>query len=113
MPGRFNSAPAVVLSAIAVVIVSAPFSIPSLRAQLETAGVAEGVSSALPAQAKAKLDQLQNRIRDARAVGDRDGEASALTNIGNIYSEVGDWQKALAYYGQALPVYRAAGDRNR
>jgi len=46
-----------------------------------------------------------------RAVGDRSGEASTLNNIGVVYSDLGDKQKALVYYNQALPLRRAVGDR--
>jgi len=47
-----------------------------------------------------------------RAVGDRSGEAATLNSIGNVYSELGEKQKALDYYGQALPLRRAVGDRS-
>ncbi len=47
----------------------------------------------------------------SRAVGDRGREATTLNNIGAIYSELGEKQKALGYYNQALPLRRAVGDR--
>ncbi|WP_416242438.1 tetratricopeptide repeat protein, partial [Anabaena cylindrica] len=32
-------------------------------------------------------------------------------NIGKVYSDLGEKQKALEYYNQALPLSRAVGDR--
>jgi tetratricopeptide (TPR) repeat protein len=45
-------------------------------------------------------------------VGDRGGEATTLNNIGGVYSELGEKQKALEYYSQSLPLRRAVGDRS-
>src|ERR1035438_2985203 len=38
-----------------------------------------------------------------RAVGDRTGEVITLHNIGTAYHDLGQKQKALEYFGQALP----------
>jgi CHAT domain-containing protein len=46
-----------------------------------------------------------------RAVGDRGGEAITLNNIGRVYDDLGEKQKALDFYNQALPIRRAVGDR--
>jgi tetratricopeptide (TPR) repeat protein len=46
-----------------------------------------------------------------RAVGDRGSEATLLNNIGGVYSDLGEKQKALEYYTQALALRRAVGDR--
>ena len=35
-----------------------------------------------------------------------------LNNIGLVYNSLGDKQKALDFYSQALPLHRAVGDRN-
>ncbi|NJN37655.1 MAG: CHAT domain-containing protein [Acaryochloridaceae cyanobacterium CSU_3_4] len=43
-------------------------------------------------------------------MGDRKGEATTLSNIGGTYHTLGESQKALEYYNQALPNYRAIGD---
>jgi tetratricopeptide (TPR) repeat protein len=40
----------------------------------------------------------------------RGGEATTLNNIGGVYSDLGEKQKALDYYNQALPLIRAVGD---
>ncbi|MEG4393359.1 CHAT domain-containing tetratricopeptide repeat protein, partial [Microcoleus sp. BROC3] len=47
----------------------------------------------------------------SRATGDRGGEAATLNNIGGVYSELGEKQKALEYLGQSLPLRRATSDR--
>jgi CHAT domain-containing protein len=44
-------------------------------------------------------------------VRDPVGEAVTLSNIGNVYLELGEEQKALDYYNQALPLRRAVADR--
>ena len=45
-------------------------------------------------------------------MGDRSGEATTLNNIGRIYLDLGEKQKALQFYNQALPLLRAVGDRS-
>jgi tetratricopeptide (TPR) repeat protein len=56
----------------------------------------------------AKFEQALKLYREA---SDRLGEARTLNNIGLIYSELGEKQKALEYYSQALPLVRAVGNR--
>ncbi|MGA2338920.1 MAG: tetratricopeptide repeat protein [Terracidiphilus sp.] len=40
------------------------------------------------------------------------GEASTLDNLGRTWSDMGDGQKALDYFNQALPLFRNLGERN-
>ncbi|MBD2558805.1 tetratricopeptide repeat protein, partial [Aphanizomenon flos-aquae] len=40
----------------------------------------------------------------------RGGEATTLNNIGLVYNALGEKQKALDFFNQALPIYRAVGD---
>jgi tetratricopeptide (TPR) repeat protein len=47
-----------------------------------------------------------------RAVGDRAGEAATLTGIGVIYGELGERERALEHFEQALPLSRTVGDRD-
>ena len=47
-----------------------------------------------------------------RAVGDRFGEAVTLNNIGGIYDDLREKQKALDFYNQALPLLRAVGNHS-
>ena len=44
-------------------------------------------------------------------MGDKGGEATTLNNLGLVYDALGDKQKALAYYEQALPLSRQVGDK--
>ncbi|BAY22743.1 TPR domain protein [Calothrix sp. NIES-2100] len=44
-------------------------------------------------------------------MGDRGGEATTLNNIGAVYNDLGEKQKALEYFNNALPLSRAVGDR--
>ena len=39
------------------------------------------------------------------------GLAATLTNMGAVYDSLGQWEEALAYYQQALPLTDAVGDR--
>ncbi|MGB3641338.1 MAG: CHAT domain-containing protein, partial [Rivularia sp. (in: cyanobacteria)] len=47
----------------------------------------------------------------SRAVGDTGSEAAILNNIGQVYDNLGENEKALEFYNQALPLVRAVGDR--
>ncbi|MEG3860510.1 tetratricopeptide repeat protein, partial [Microcoleus sp. herbarium12] len=58
------------------------------------------------------LEYYNQSLPLTRAVGDRDGEATTLNNIGIIYSDLGEKQKALEYYNQSLPLSRAVGSRD-
>ena len=39
-----------------------------------------------------------------RVVNDKKNEATTLNNIGGVYSALGEKQKALVFYNQALPI---------
>ena len=61
---------------------------------------------------KAKdIGLLQSSAANGARVGDRSEEARTLNNIGLFYYSLGEDQKALDYYNQALPIARAVGDR--
>ncbi|OKH52656.1 CHAT domain-containing protein, partial [Scytonema sp. HK-05] len=47
-----------------------------------------------------------------RSVGDRTGVATTLNNIGRVYDDLGQKQKALEFYNQSLPLRRSVGDRS-
>ncbi|MCC3457648.1 CHAT domain-containing tetratricopeptide repeat protein, partial [Microcoleus sp. PH2017_08_TRC_O_A] len=47
-----------------------------------------------------------------RAASDRSGEAVNLNNIGQVYSDLGEKQKALEYYSQSLTLSRTISDRS-
>jgi CHAT domain-containing protein len=44
-------------------------------------------------------------------LGDKIGEAIMLSNIGYIYSDLGEKQKALKYYNQSLQIFKQLGNK--
>jgi tetratricopeptide (TPR) repeat protein/CHAT domain-containing protein len=54
---------------------------------------------------------LQPALEVARALGDRQGEAQTLGNLGSVYAQQGRWEEAIANYEKALEIFRALGDR--
>jgi CHAT domain-containing protein len=67
-----------------------------------------GASNAL-GDVKEALAHYERAAVLARETGG--SEASALNNIGTIYSEASDQQKALEYFLRALPLYKPLGNR--
>jgi CHAT domain-containing protein/tetratricopeptide (TPR) repeat protein len=59
-------------------------------------------------QAIAKYEEALSLYR---SVGDKAREAVTLNNIGGVYSDLGQKQKALDYYNQSLPLRRAVGEK--
>lgn len=47
----------------------------------------------------------------SRAIGDKQGTASALIKLGDAMTEVGDYAAASAHFEEALAMWRAANDR--
>jgi tetratricopeptide (TPR) repeat protein len=64
-----------------------------------------------------RLDQdlqvWQAYLGQAKASGDRDQEATALTNIGSIYDSANQYDKALEYYQQGMLIFRSLGERKK
>jgi tetratricopeptide (TPR) repeat protein len=60
----------------------------------------------------AAIAKFEEAARLYSAMGDRSGEATTLNNIGSVYSDLGEKQKALSYFNQALPLRKAVGDRS-
>jgi CHAT domain-containing protein/Tfp pilus assembly protein PilF len=58
------------------------------------------------------MAQHEQKLAAARAAKDQKEEAQQLLNLGQVYSQAGQKQKALEYYNQALPVEREAHDRS-
>ena len=72
-------------------------------------GSAESLRQAIQKWQEARL--LYQAVGDSEALRrNRRGEATTLNNIGLVYSALGEKQKALDYYNQALPIRRAVGD---
>ena len=58
------------------------------------------------------IGQFEKALELARSAQAKDKQALSLLALGRPYSTLGEKQKALDYYNQALPLYRAVGDRN-
>jgi tetratricopeptide (TPR) repeat protein len=57
------------------------------------------------------LRLFEQALVRARALKDRVGEGTAVNGIGAAYSNLGQPQKALEFYNQALPLRRETGDK--
>lgn len=51
-------------------------------------------------------------LRAARDIGNRKGEAIALSRLGSVHQLQNRWDEAIAIYGQALGINRELGDRS-
>jgi CHAT domain-containing protein/tetratricopeptide (TPR) repeat protein len=71
--------------------------------QLYKQGTAESLRQA--------IEKWKQALPLRRQVGDKAGEATTLSNIGSVYSNLGDKQQALNYYNQSLPLTRQVGDK--
>jgi len=58
------------------------------------------------------FDYATRALPVARASGDSDIEAWALSVLGQVYERFDDKRKAIEYYDQALPLMRATDDRD-
>jgi signal transduction histidine kinase len=52
------------------------------------------------------LSEFQRAFDIYRTAGDGRGQAKALQNIGSIYQDAGDYERALKYYAQSAEAYR-------
>ena len=59
------------------------------------------------------IDRYQQALLHFRASGSATGEGLARNNLGKLFSDTADWQRALEQYRQALALFAAAGDRSR
>uniref|UniRef100_UPI0039A6FD14 tetratricopeptide repeat protein n=1 Tax=Nostoc piscinale TaxID=224012 RepID=UPI0039A6FD14 len=57
------------------------------------------------------LAKLQIALPLWQKLSDKSNEAVTLLSIGQVYDRLGEKQKALEFYNQALPIFRAVGDR--
>jgi tetratricopeptide (TPR) repeat protein len=59
------------------------------------------------------LPYYQESLPIRREVGDLEGEALTVYNIGAAYYNLGNDQQALTYFTQALPLLQSIGDQGR
>ena len=45
-----------------------------------------------------------------REIGDRDGEATSLSNIGNLFREMGNYEESVEYNARSVEIMRDIGD---
>jgi tetratricopeptide (TPR) repeat protein len=58
------------------------------------------------------INYHQQSLVIKREIGDRNGEADSLDNLGNTYNLLGEYQQAIDCYQQLLTIQREIGDRN-
>jgi CHAT domain-containing protein len=57
------------------------------------------------------IQKWEEARRLYRAVGDKVREATTLNNMGKVYSDLGEKQKALDYYSKSLPLWQEMRDK--
>jgi CHAT domain-containing protein/tetratricopeptide (TPR) repeat protein len=60
---------------------------------------------------KKALEYFEKALPISRSVGYRFIEATTLSNIGSLYSDLGQYKKALEYFDKALSIRHTIGDR--
>jgi CHAT domain-containing protein/tetratricopeptide (TPR) repeat protein len=60
---------------------------------------------------RSSIGDFESAISGWRATGEKGMEATALTRLANVYQTLGEQQKALDYYNQALVIRRALGSK--
>ncbi len=58
------------------------------------------------------LTSTSSRLKIKREIGDRNGIAASLGNLGNAYHSQGDYAKAIDFQQQSLEITRKIGDCN-
>lgn len=80
-----------------------------VRAYQEASALRE---QATPQSLQAAIEKYGETLQLVRAAHDRVVEANALYDLGEVYYQVGDRQKAQQAFLEALPLMRAIGDRS-
>ncbi len=63
-------------------------------------------------EAESASKPTTRRSRHLARIGNRQGEALTLEDIGCLYRDLSQHQTALDYYNQALPIWREVGNRS-
>jgi CHAT domain-containing protein/tetratricopeptide (TPR) repeat protein len=69
------------------------------------------LSDRLLGEKQKALEYLNQSLLLSRVVGNRTGEATILSGLGAIYSDLGEKQKALEFFNQSLLLSRAVNNR--
>ena len=70
-----------------------------------------GISSFVKSDFPKALEYFQHSLKINEEIGDKQGMAKTINNIGNIYKDQGDNPKALEYYQRSLKIYQEIGDK--
>jgi Flp pilus assembly protein TadD len=57
------------------------------------------------------LRKYQQAFAICREMGNHSGEGAILNNIGAVYDDLGQKDKALDFHGQAFAIFQEVGDR--
>ncbi len=83
------------------------------RGEVDTLNKLAQAHEDLNERAKA-VETYERALVIAKEIGDRQGEAIILNNIGNLYSGApANKERSLAYFRQAVAIFRELGDRRR
>jgi CHAT domain-containing protein/Tfp pilus assembly protein PilF len=72
--------------------------------------ISEGIALYQKSQWREALGKLAEALKIFQRIGDTNGEAKALTNIGVVYDSLSRYTEALSYHQQALEIARKIGD---
>jgi tetratricopeptide (TPR) repeat protein len=50
-------------------------------------------------------------LRIRQEIGDKNGSAASMNNIGLIYRDLGDTDKSIDFFGEALEIYQSSGNQ--
>ena len=70
-----------------------------------------GVKQYQTSQLRAALQSWQTALKFYQEIGNRQGEASSLGNLGLAYQSLGESHKAINFHQQYLNISREIGDR--
>jgi CHAT domain-containing protein/uncharacterized protein HemY len=72
----------------------------------------QGIQQYQTSQYQVAIQSWETALKLYREIGDRNGEGTALGNLGNAYNLLGQYQKAIEFFQQSLTIFREIGDRN-
>ncbi len=71
----------------------------------------QGIANTLTADYTLALEYYEKSLTIQEAIGDKNGAANCLNNMGNIHLYQGNYPLALEYYEQSLAIREAIGDK--
>ena len=111
---------AVVVGVLSPVVLMNVLNIPQVLAQSQDERKAEanrllrqGIQQVKAESFQEALQSFQQALKIYQEIGDRNGEAKSIGNIGFTYENLKQYQRAIEYYEQALVIWRELGDHER